>query len=610
VFDGPPLKQSEDLFVAWMTLTEGVRAPIDAEFREIFDLSCEKGFRAIQDEAAFQFRLDPGSLKAFVAKLADLPGHFERAMATFLDHPDFWAGAMQFFHADSLTYWRKRGGFPKKPAALDRASRDDLERSIGTWFHETEGRGHHCKVEALRRDERDYFFAYPADYGQQTLEWEAGQFQRRAHQPAFEVVFLWSERDGTLDIHHAGATTAIEPLQGIFARTILKIDELPPDPKDKRVYDLEPLRRRSFQFVYAPDSGIRSVAVRKLRLAARAPKGHRIVFEADPSENRLGLYDLLEDAAKSVALAVWNVTQAEITAKVQMAPDKPVKTETFRVTWPNACTLRYDESGLKVRAMLQASGIEPRETLVPLLDEILARVGAAPDGVAFVGQSELPAWPAREVDILKEQGLLAAAAPAESAVCPGCERQCTMPVQVLPSAGAGFIVCDKRPDINRVAVPLDRLQRWQASGNAIAAVLARFLTLRPAEALATHRRWPVGLMKRGTRAGPLVLTAGEGLTLALAGHALSLADILVWRRGRLEVQRQRLMDCLANPVPGASGLETPAQRRDRLMKRRDALQASGERNFLKILAEEEGFAGTSRVKQLLYPKKTSSASQG
>lgn len=58
-----------------------------------------------------------------------------------------------------------------------------------------------------------------------------------AHQPAFEVVFLCSEWDGTLDIHHNGAAAAIEPLRGIFSRTILKLDELPPDPKDKRVYD-------------------------------------------------------------------------------------------------------------------------------------------------------------------------------------------------------------------------------------------------------------------------------------------------------------------------------------------------------------------------------------
>lgn len=93
-FDALPQTQPDTLFDAWIALPPETRASIDAEFREIFDLSGEKGFRAIQDEAAFRFRQDPADLKAFVAQLADLPGHFERAMTTFLDHPDLWPGAL------------------------------------------------------------------------------------------------------------------------------------------------------------------------------------------------------------------------------------------------------------------------------------------------------------------------------------------------------------------------------------------------------------------------------------------------------------------------------------------------------------------------------------
>jgi hypothetical protein len=43
--------------------------------------------------------------------------------------------------------------------------------------------------------------------------------------------------------------------------------ELGPDEKDERVYDLNPVRSRQFQFVYGPESGIADVAVKKLRLA-------------------------------------------------------------------------------------------------------------------------------------------------------------------------------------------------------------------------------------------------------------------------------------------------------------------------------------------------------
>ena len=92
---------------------------------------------------------------------------------------------------------------------------------------------------------------------------------------------MYSERDGTLDLNFRGSYKAIEPLQGMFATAILKLSELPPDPTDERVYDLNPLRERDFQFVYDPASGIENVAVKKLRLSSKVVKGDRITLESD-----------------------------------------------------------------------------------------------------------------------------------------------------------------------------------------------------------------------------------------------------------------------------------------------------------------------------------------
>ena len=186
-----------------------------------------------------------------------------------------------------------------------------------------------------------------------------GERQLQASRAQSRLRGVWSASEGTLDLNHRGARTAVEPLQGIFARSILKLDQLPPDPKDDRVYDLNPLRRRDFQFVYGADSGIQGVTVRKLRLSSRLRQGDRITLEADTGENRLAVYDLLDQMGQSMPLEHWNVTQAEIAARVVMTSDKPAKTETFRVSWPNSCSLKYDDVGLKLRAMLQASGIEP-----------------------------------------------------------------------------------------------------------------------------------------------------------------------------------------------------------------------------------------------------------
>lgn len=348
----------DELFAAWLTLSEAQRNAMDAEFRGIFEMSCEKGFRAIIDEAEFQ--LDEDDFTAWVEKLSALPSHFERAMLVFLDHNACWKGATRFYHADTLSYWRKRKNLPHKMAAVDDASIQELAGRIRTYFHHTEGRGNNCVVEPFRRGELEYFFAYPEDYSQQSSEWVNGEFAHRPHNPAFEVIFVYSEKEGSLDLHFRGSFKAIEPLQSMFATAILKLDELPPDPKDERIYDLAPLLQKSFEFVPAVGSGIEKVVVKKLRLSSRVKKGDKITLEADTATNPDAVYTLLEQISETLPMNMYNITQVELAATVVVDAGKPAKIVTIRITHPNSCSLKYDELDLKLRDMLVASKIEPR----------------------------------------------------------------------------------------------------------------------------------------------------------------------------------------------------------------------------------------------------------
>lgn len=79
----------ETLFAAWIGLPEGERNAMDAELREISAMSCEKGWCAIRDEAEWRLGETPEEFASFVEKLATLDNHCERAMVTFLDHPQF-----------------------------------------------------------------------------------------------------------------------------------------------------------------------------------------------------------------------------------------------------------------------------------------------------------------------------------------------------------------------------------------------------------------------------------------------------------------------------------------------------------------------------------------
>ena len=351
----------DELFAAWLELPDEQRKTMDAEFADIFEMSCEKGFRAIIDEASWQMQVNSDVLNEFVQSLSVLPNHYHRAMVAYLNHRECWNGATRFYHADSLPYWRKRKNLPHETAAVDDASLQALAGKIRVYFHQTEGRGNNCVVEPFRRGELDYFFAYPEDYSQQSIEWVKGKFARRPHNPAFEVIYVYSKKEGSLDLNFRGSYKAIEPLQGIFAVEILKLAELPPDPKDERVYDLDPLRQKGFDFTYAVGSGVENVAVKKLRFSSKIKKGDRITLEADPSSNPGAVYELLDKIGKSVPLHLYNVTQVEIAASVVIDSNKPPKTVTIRVTHPNSCSLKYDEIDLKLREMLSASGIELKD---------------------------------------------------------------------------------------------------------------------------------------------------------------------------------------------------------------------------------------------------------
>jgi hypothetical protein len=236
------------------------------------------------------------------------------------------------------------------------------------------------------------------------------------------------------------------------------------------------------------------------------------------------------------------------------------------------------------------------------LVELLERVGAQHGAAGIVSDNELSAWPSAAVAAMKAQGLLTKARPATSAICPGCERECVMPVHVLTDKArepAAFIVCDKRSDINRVAVPVRCLEQWQVSGDSIAALLSGLLGLHSSGASGTDAaRWEVGMLKGAKHSSHLVLVADGKLALSLAGHSIPLADVLTLESDAFKVDRRTLTRLVDQPVAGAGDVESAAHRRERLKKRVQAVKNKGTKAFLKTVAEEEGIT-VSRLKQLL-----------
>jgi hypothetical protein len=241
------------------------------------------------------------------------------------------------------------------------------------------------------------------------------------------------------------------------------------------------------------------------------------------------------------------------------------------------------------------------------LCELLARLGASKSATLLLNEEELSHWPQAAVKAMKWEKLLLKARPATSVVCPGCEQACTMPVHTRRAEtliASPFIVCDKRSDINRVAVPINRLEQWQVSANSIADLIIGLLALRrPDSRDAPLGRLEVGLLKGRKGSSHLVLLADGRLTLSLAGHSIALADVLTLEGYGFKLDKRMLIGLVDKPIGSAGNAESAAQRRTRIKKLVQTEREKGNRAFLKTVAETEGIS-VPRLKQLLQVKPT------
>lgn len=247
-------------------------------------------------------------------------------------------------------------------------------------------------------------------------------------------------------------------------------------------------------------------------------------------------------------------------------------------------------------------------TAAAALGELLARLGAAGGGAIELRGDELARWPAEAVQALQARRVLVPSSPATSAVCDGCERGCSMPVQVLTQQGQpprAFIVCDKDDDIGRVPLALHRLERWRASDASLADALAAMLGSTQATRLAGETKaLRLGVVAgRTTRVAVLLRWIDGGAVLEVAGHVLPLDLALTIKDAALTLDGKTLVRCVDAPAAGAGvPAESPDERRQRLKARVAAEKRKGTKAFNEVVAAEEGLS-VSRLKQLVAEPK-------
>ena len=187
---------------------------------------------------------------------------------------------------------------------------------------------------------------------------------------------------------------------------------------------------------------------------------------------------------------------------------------------------------------------------------------------------ELGQWPSAAVAAMKSQGLLTKARPAASVVCPGCERECVMPVQSLPGSSrnpASFIVCDKRSDINRVPVPTERLTQWQCNTDAVCKFVANSLGLRRSNKRSVSANlWEIGIATGDKRSQMLCLKADGVLTLVAGNNTVPLAELIGYHDGAYSVDGvmiRQLVDSATTATPATRRATRGAKRARWILRR-------------------------------------------
>jgi len=343
---------SEAIFQAFKALSEEQQATIEAEFQAINALAFDGGIKALVDEAAFHDKDD-----SFAKSIAEITGFHPKVMWAFLEKRSYWRGASRFLHADNVSpsFWKKRIDFPPAHPCVEDEDIAELEDAISSFFYSKWGKGRNCKVEPFRRHNKEYFFAYPEDFAQSTVEWVSDKLETLARHPAFEIIFVYCEEGHSLDIYAPKNIKAIPELQRLFAKAILKIDALPNGEFHKCVYEIDALEDAKFEFTKPEGAGISSIVVTHLRLTLDEGKNRHITLRADTKKNDKAVYDLLDE----LTLPAYSITQIGLKVIFYPVDGQASKRRTFNITPPSSCALNYDGNDAVIREMLALSDIEP-----------------------------------------------------------------------------------------------------------------------------------------------------------------------------------------------------------------------------------------------------------
>ena len=222
--------------------------------------------------------------------------------------------------------------------------------------------------------------------------------------------------------------------------------------------------------------------------------------------------------------------------------------------------------------------------------ELVERLGARGGNAVLISEAELGQWPSEAIHALKAQRIIVKAKAADSAVCPGCEEECLMPVITLPGgegAARSFILCGQRDDSNRVPVTTNHLLQWRCSLELVCGFAA--------DSLGLHRgRWQrnqVGMLEVGMVTGKkqvqmVCIEVVDRVQVVVGQNKVDLVELLAFDEGAYSLY-QEMIQRLVDSSDAADKRYTPSVvRRENRKLETKALHDSWKSEYLRLKKED------------------------
>ena len=209
-------------------------------------------------------------------------------------------------------------------------------------------------------------------------------------------------------------------------------------------------------------------------------------------------------------------------------------------------------------------------TLEDTLHELVGRLGPGADNT--VAWEQYREWPHDAIAVFRQSGWIQPAEAASTVECPGCEANCFMPVIVREAIGDGgaraYVNCDRRDDMGRIKVAMDRLQQWQITAMRVARWIAGQLELRSKPKTGqVHGAISIGSLRGHKQRRRLELVVDGPASLRVSSHCLPLTEAIVLENGQPELDRNAIMDLVDRPIRHASNGGHPSTSQREASKR-------------------------------------------